>query len=127
MRISDWSSDVCSSDLIRRLLLHDLGGLGLEVTPKGFKDLLPGSTPAADLIQFVFKSGSEIIGDIAFEKTLKKGGYQPTALLCKKAILFDPDIIAVLQCLMRRCISRWSSRSAARRGGKEWVSTCSSR
>src|SRR3546814_10951614 len=61
---------------IRRLLLHDLGGLGLEVSPKGFKDLLPGSTPAANLIQFIFKSGSEIIGDIAFEKTLKKGGYQ---------------------------------------------------
>src|SRR3546814_9198424 len=45
---------------IRRLLLHDLGGLGLEVSPKGFKDLLPGSTPAANLIQFIFTSGSEI-------------------------------------------------------------------
>src|SRR3546814_15609349 len=46
---------------------------------------------------------------MSFEKTLNKGSDQPTALLCKKAILFDPGIIAVLQCLQRRCISRWSA------------------
>src|SRR3546814_19761713 len=26
MRISDWSSDVCSSDLLLRVLVHELGG-----------------------------------------------------------------------------------------------------
>src|SRR3546814_11215257 len=38
---------------IRRILLHDLGGLGLEVQPKGFKDLLPSITTGAELIKSV--------------------------------------------------------------------------
>src|SRR3546814_4550003 len=44
MRISDWSSDVCSSDLIYRALLQtrrDLGVLILLDTSSSVKDLAP--------------------------------------------------------------------------------------
>src|SRR3546814_3467233 len=63
MRISDWSSDVCSSDLVaavalvgkeigaeklverrgdlRRLLFHHLAGARLEIAPEAFEHRLP--------------------------------------------------------------------------------------
>src|SRR3546814_17592526 len=38
---------------IRRLLLHDLGGLGLEVTPKGFKDQIGRESCRERVCQYV--------------------------------------------------------------------------
>src|SRR3546814_3981881 len=41
MRISDWSSDVCSSDLLRQRVLRDVSNVSLETTWFGKKLSLP--------------------------------------------------------------------------------------
>jgi hypothetical protein len=50
-----------SAAVIRRLLLHDLGGLRLEVLPEGFEHRLPLLAPAADLVEAVLEPGSEVV------------------------------------------------------------------
>src|SRR3546814_19512014 len=46
---------------LRRLLLHDLGGLGLEVAPAGFEHLLPLRPAAGDVVQLVLAMDREIL------------------------------------------------------------------
>src|SRR3546814_4447287 len=90
MRISDWSSDVCSSDLVaavalvgeeigaeklverrgdlRRLLFHHLAGARLEIAPEAFEHRLPLRATARHVVEFLLQPRGEIIADIAFEE-----------------------------------------------------------
>src|SRR3546814_16744945 len=94
MRISDWSSDVCSSDLISQALSaekdHDIR--------------------EAELRALI------LLGE-ASEATLQKLLESP-----------DPDVrLKVTRAIVGfRGVRPWP-RSAERRVGKEWVSTCRSR
>src|SRR3546814_2523024 len=42
MRISDWSSDVCSSDLIRPDKVLDVGGIAAQVADEGLRFVVEG-------------------------------------------------------------------------------------
>ena len=89
---------------VGRLLLHHLGGLGLEIAPEGFEHRLPLRPPAGDIIQLVFQPRGEVVGDVALEKPLQKGRDQPPAFLGEKPVLFHPNIVAVLEHLQGRGI-----------------------
>ena len=91
---------------VARLLLHHLGGLGLEVAPEGLQHLLPLRPAAADVVQLVLKARGEVIGHIALEETLQEGRHQPPAFLGEEAVLLHPHIVAVLEHLQRGGIGR---------------------
>ena len=91
---------------VARLLLHHLGGLGLEVAPEGLQHLLPLRPAAADVIQLILKARGEVVGHIALEETLQEGRHQPPAFLGEEAVLLHPHIVAVLQHLQRGGIGR---------------------
>src|SRR3546814_20202316 len=98
MRISDWSSDVCSSDLIEM----EIGGYrtapGLDELD--LRGLVPDDVVAAKLMQQHHHE--------------KRVGHRKQA-----ATEMTADIIEVVPALMQR--------SEERRVGKECVSTCRSR
>src|SRR3546814_10230468 len=80
MRSSDWSADVCSSDLLRAAARH--------------------------VVEFLLELGGEVITDIAGEESFEEGGQEPPALLGDEAVLFDRHIGAVLEHLEDRGIGR---------------------
>src|SRR3546814_16170990 len=99
MRISDWSSDVCSSDLLRqrdgtvkRILVFFGGSDTMNQTPKAVEAIKQLKRP-----------------DIAVDVVVG-GAYQHCAEL-QELMAGMPNIV----------------RSEERRVGKEWVSTCRSR
>src|SRR3546814_14033974 len=114
MRISDWSSDVCSSDLrclgtpagaVKCLFQIDFGAGALET----------GDTPLADFGDDLIPrpAGSQIFRpdiDIIFVEGVDRP-FRPTRVLAKRAAQADDPI----------------TRSEERRVGKECVSTCRSR
>src|SRR3546814_10576787 len=88
MRISDWSSDVCSSDL---------GGQFLEAAPPGVGDLTPGVAQAAveALGQRFFRSGRGpgigagiVVGDI-------DAGHQADSQACLRQVALKVEATAV--------------------------------
>src|SRR3546814_15326143 len=83
------------------LLLHHLGGLGLEVAPEGVQHLLPLRPPAGDVVQALLQLGGEVIGDIAFKEPLQKGRHQPPLFLGDEAVLPHQQIGRALQRLER--------------------------
>src|SRR3546814_16831962 len=100
MRISDWSSDVCSSDL------DDAGAIGVRVHPA----MVPTEHPLASVresFNAVFVEGAAV-GDLMFYG--RGAGGSPTA----SALLGD-------------LIDAALNRSEERRVGKAGVSTCRSR
>src|SRR3546814_15600447 len=133
MRISDWSSDVCSSDLtgesisLRERAEHDQVRVAVEpgahVRSQGDVQVLEvrlierdnhrarrGRQERLDLTRLQHRAGRIIrIGD-EYQRHVRIGGKR--ARECRQ-------IMAV-----RLCIGR---RSEERRVGKEWVSTCKTR
>src|SRR3546814_11402731 len=98
MRISDWSSDVCSSDLERRRELPAMSSLPAE-------SVRPGLAGARRL---VVKIGSALLVDEA------AGSIRRDWLDA-----LSDDVAALMR--------RGTERSEARRVGKEWCSTFRSR
>src|SRR3546814_12109361 len=99
MRISDWISDVCSSDLGEQLDLHPVARLEEQ-------DRAPAERLEAVRI---FDAGADIV-DPAVLVAIIAGDAQPDLVLHQRQV--DHRIIA---------------RSEERRVGKECVSTCRSR
>src|SRR3546814_14430815 len=122
MRISDWSSDVCSSDLfVQQLFLDGLFGygaagaigLGDEKIPRGF-DAGQGKAQGVHAGYFLEAGDGEVAAaDLcaAFQQMACHGG----------AAQSMPVVVAPIEMRQRR------PRSEERRVGKECVSTCRSR
>src|SRR5204862_7254285 len=70
---------------------------------------LPAKPAAGDIVQLLFQLGGIIEIHIALEKALEERRYQAPALFRNEAVLFQPDIFAVLQRLERRGIGRRSA------------------
>src|SRR3546814_11861313 len=104
MRISDWSSDVCSSDLLAMLDIDVLHAWGMtELSPVG---LVASPTPET-LAQ---------PREVQDALTLKQG--RPTGI---DAMIADDDGAELPR------DGETAGRSEERRVGQEWVSTCRSR
>src|SRR3546814_19206882 len=110
MRISDWSSDVCSSDLLNR-------------------DVLEASNIDYDesLVELIMAT----VDGIAFQAVIFKEGQQDRT--GKQLDALKWAIASYGRNSMGDCSGRGTvrddqcRRSEARRGGKEWASMCSSR
>src|SRR3546814_6461164 len=100
MRISDWSSDVCSSDLLKGVALATLLGVGSELSISGESDLVEAIRVSTQ--QNVSRAGDQL--------TSRNLSIQPTIRIRPGA----PVRLVV-------------HRSEERRVGKECVSTCRSR
>src|SRR3546814_5994808 len=75
MRISDWSSDVCSSDLVRTLL--DPGAPFLEFSQLAADGLYDGAVPSAGIVTGIGRiSGRECVV-VCNDATVKGGTYYP--------------------------------------------------
>src|SRR3546814_19917428 len=99
MRISDWSSDVCSSDLVKRP----------EVDPQRVAAIgyCMGGTIALELA----RSGAELRGVVTFHGGLSTTSQSGTSIRAKVLVCTGAD----------------DPRSEERRVGKACVSTCRSR
>src|SRR3546814_13258212 len=117
MRISDWSSDVCSSDLVGRLLD------GYALTVAGDGGMLAG--PAGDGAYFYDKMACGCI-DAA-----EHAGYRGAWPLLKRVTDLVhprlPEKALTREEQIARKMRRTNDRSEERRVGKESVSTCRSR
>src|SRR3546814_14320712 len=104
MRISDWSSDVCSSDLNAARLLKETGAAAVKV--EGGKVLAP-------TIEFLTQRGIPVMGHVGLTPQAVNilGGYGVRGKSEEEARSIVEDAV----------------RSEESRGGKEWVSTFSSR
>src|SRR3546814_17730714 len=108
MRISDWSSDVCSSDLGQILAFHEIAGELLIFAKQCHR---------------VFGRGAALRCRTAPDGGRQKG-VDPKWLIGQFAGLADP----AAQLVWRAGRSaKNAKRSEERRGGKECVSTCRSR
>src|SRR3546814_14585184 len=96
MRIRDWSSDVCSSDDVRRIM--DEEGVHVPVIAKIEK---PQAIENIDGIVKAFDGLMVARGDLGVECPLEDVPF-----------------------LQKRLIEKARRRSEERRVGKEWVSTC---
>src|SRR3546814_18879228 len=115
MRISDWSSDVCSSDLEarKRLAVHKIGfGHAVEVSD-------PQSRHACDV-------GREI--PICMKLTVKQPFYQSIGIPRFSGMFVEPVINVAIMIKMREPTSADGemNRSEERREGKECDRKCRS-
>src|SRR3546814_11707594 len=104
MRISDWSSDVCSSDLILRMIQPRVSG---------------GHTPLEDEVATIR------IGEANSEDAIPPGGPLQLRDLTPERFLVIADVLGKSVALAHN--EREVRRSEERRVGKECVSTCRSR
>ena len=79
----------------RGLLLHDLFGLGLEVLPEVLEQRLPLFFTGGDLVEFVFHSRSEFIGNVTLEEAFEKCRQKPARFLCKETVFLHPHIFTI--------------------------------
>src|SRR3546814_14718359 len=103
MRISDWSSDVCSSDLADAVLLDRIGGIDGDL-----------------VVRLVALLDGEIEVD---EIDIQIGQDQ----LFANPLPYDAGHLVAVDLDDRRLHLDLRHRSEERRGGKECVSTCRSR
>src|SRR3546814_14789023 len=105
MRISDWSSDVCSSDLLARAANKTLvvAAFFVEREIAGKEHDLPGRAQ---------RGTARAVGEFDGRTLHSRGRH-----LARQRAL--PD-----QVIEPRVIGRPGAKIAERRGGKEWVSTC---
>src|SRR3546814_12142093 len=114
MRISDWSSDVCSSDLLAQILLtvvRRVIGVGLVVT------IVAG----IDIIAIVDEARAQRDGLGLFDGVEAHGIWQPGGRLFADFGLDDPLSVA------KRGAGCGKVRPEERRVGQECVMTCRSR
>src|SRR5690606_12974693 len=90
----------------RGLALHDLVALRLEVAPELLEHVLPGGTPARNVVEFLLHLGGEVVGDVAREEALEERGQQAAGILGEEAVLLHPDVFAITQRLDGRRVSR---------------------
>src|SRR3546814_20644411 len=105
MRISDWSSDVCSSDLNGALELHHR--------------LVEAAEAVVD--------PAETIDDVAVARTQLHRAHQHGLRLVEVLLLLDPGIGEVVHHIGLLRLQAERMRSEERSVGKECVSTCRSR
>src|SRR3546814_15216253 len=115
MRISDWSSDVCSSDLV-----NALGEPGI-VFDREPERLYPQSTMAAHALGFIEFSGH---GARGMERALDQRLLDPAMRGEPVALSLDTRVQAAMESELGAAVSK---RSEERRVGTECVSTCRSR
>src|SRR3546814_12777364 len=119
MRISDWSSDVCSSDLLEQQILPrpvDIGS-ALAIARHGNID-----QPRVDRRQR-FIIDAEAPGDagaVILDEDIGRLDHFEQERLALRRLEVDRDRALV-------AVERKEGRSEERRVGKEWVSTCRSR
>src|SRR3546814_13602108 len=106
MRISDWSSDVCSSDLSGELMLTKAQLQGPEAD---------AALAAADIQGAVIRGATQAYGDKGI-RLLSEGAW----VRVRNMLEDDPSLLG-------KTTTMWLSRSEERRVGKECVSTCRSR
>src|SRR3546814_17067473 len=99
MRISDWSSDVCSSDLVRRLAKRKMARTNA---------LYRGSVTTN-------AAGRIVRGQRFINLRIEEAG----------TVFFDGP--AEVTAVTRNLMTGGGTRSEERRGGKEWVSSCKDR
>src|SRR3546814_12707519 len=122
MRISDWSSDVCSSDLDLEDLLHDLA----DDTPIGAVVVLPQWLSLLPVGLFFTSIGAFVLGALLGQAALV--GFGGVCFLLSCLLFVAAPFMELLSSRRRAQPPRWvRPRSAARRVGKECVSTCISR
>src|SRR3546814_13989773 len=118
MRISDWSSDVCSSDLLAAPSSKVMADIVAEAFPDGEVTVIEGGVEAASALlacpfNHIFYIGNNTVGRIIMRAaaehfasvTLEMGGKNPSIV----------DASADVE-----------DRSEERPVGKEWCSTCRS-
>src|SRR3546814_16589249 len=114
MRISDWSSDVCSSDL----LAAKLSGQGIETV----LTREPGGTPGAEAIRGLLVSGETGRWDSLTETLLHFAARREHV---EKTV--KPALARGAWVITDRFADSPMARSEERRVGKECVNTCRSR
>src|SRR3546814_19756509 len=102
MRISDWSSDVCSSDLVARQVMGERATTTMKQSKSGSKEEKEGASPS-QLIDARIKELSDWRGETRAR----------VRSLIKQA---DPEMV-----------EEWKWRTETGSGGKDGVGTCSSR
>src|SRR3546814_14243997 len=115
MRISDWSSDGCSSDLRFAVGESSLGTILVASSAKGVVSILLGDDPDALVrdLQDRFPKASLIGADESYEALVA----HVVGFVEAPAIGLDPQL----------AIRGTAFRSEERRGGEEWASTCRQR
>src|SRR6185437_15374552 len=78
-----------------------------EIAPEILEHLLPGDPPAGDVVELVLEIGGEIVFDITLEELRQERRDKAAAVLGDEALLVEPHVIAVLQHLDDRGVSRW--------------------
>src|SRR3546814_20946535 len=99
MRISDWSSDVCSSDLGRRYDAQRLGGVAVELKSHLSIERQARVIGATWLDQQLIGGGSGL-GDLGFCA-------EPNPALTQRADFLSSDERSVGNAGVSECISRW--------------------
>ena len=89
-------------------MLHHLVGLGLEVAPERVEHGLPVGTPARHIVKLFLHAGGKVVGDVTFEEAFEKRRQKTTRILCEETVFLRADVIAILQDLDDRGISRWT-------------------
>src|SRR3546814_11789825 len=131
MRISDWSSDVCSSDLDLGGALHDQeGGESLALQPLTRIDDPGERAWAAEWLAAILGSEGVTVNPAAKEHLWTALGSLTSAppserTLTGLAVLLQSQELK--QALAPYCVGGPWGRSEERRVGKECVSTCRSR
>src|SRR3546814_18929534 len=116
MRISDWSSDVCSSDLKAE---HILCSPDRQAT---FKSIYAGERPA---VLHKCRAGAEKVARDA--ETVRKMGVSGTPTLFVDGKLVSGFQQAELEAFIEASNKKPTARSEESRVGKECVRTCRSR
>src|SRR3546814_13678284 len=118
MRISDWSSDVCSSDLQRRALV--------EAVERGPIPAVHGVVRwrLIDLVQWLHEEFAVSLDETTVGRELKKLGY---VKLTARPRHHSQNEHAMEAFKKGALPPSWQRRSAERRGGKECGSTGRSR
>src|SRR3546814_21010588 len=119
MRISDWSSDVCSSDLLRDQVQIALTIGGPEIVQQRATLVDEHQQAAARMV--VLRVGLEMLGEVA--DALGEDRHRHlgrTGVALGAAMFLDERVLALLR-------DRHSLRSDERREGKEWGSKWRSR
>src|SRR3546814_12370901 len=112
MRISDWSSDVCSSDLVEAFT-HAQVARRAQVIAARSQRAVPGIGPGLQVLPGVLAGGQQVIGQIFRNADL--------------GVALGDDSGAARRVGEHHRTLAGAARSEERRVGKECVSTCRSR
>src|SRR3546814_12534802 len=121
MRISDWSSDVCSSDLVQSQKMQAVGQLAGGVA-HDFNNLLTAMTGFCDLLLQRHRPGDQSFADVM---QIKQNANR-AANLVRQLLAFPRQQTLIPRVLdVTEMPADLSHRSEARRVGKECVRRCS--